>query len=97
MVYCTLFLTRDEVMNGLESFLRERKYRNVISNRDSYTITAWRRDSLLSRKYMVQLEVKKKSDTVSDIEIQVNPQSATHDQHDLDRENKIRSRIYFHF
>jgi hypothetical protein len=97
MVNCTLFLSKEEVFKRLEAFLHERNYRNIRSEKEKLMISAERRDTFFGKKYAIRFEVKEKSDAVTDIVITVNPQHSVPSAPDTEKENKIRSRIYFYF
>src|SRR5947207_15707824 len=97
MVSCSIFASVGDVFISLESFLRERKYKRIVLDGKTGTITGRRRDSLFSKRYSVKLEVKSKSAGVSDIEITVNPQNPRPGFFETSREEKIRSRLYFYF
>ncbi len=97
MVKCSIFTSKEEVFKALQVFLSERKFKKVNIDKAQKLINAQRRDSVFSKKYAVRFEVIAKSDSVSDIEITVNPQNAIPNPSDTKLEEKIRSRLYFYF
>lgn len=97
MVICSIFSSREEVFKTLHSFLYERDYNNIVLDKENATLTAYRRDSIFSKKYATRFIVKPKSESVCDIEITVNPQHKVPSINDTKKEEKIRSRIYFYF
>jgi hypothetical protein len=97
MVNCTILVPKEDVFRELEVFLRSRDYRKIETDPAGLTLTAERRDGIFSKKYKVRFVIRPKSSSISDIEITVNPQHASASGNDMERENKIRSRVYFYF
>ncbi len=97
MVTCSVLVSKGEVFKELELFLQNHNYKNIVADHDQYIISAQRKDSFFSKKYSVMFFVKPKSVSVTEIEITVNPQHAMSTKSDVEKESKIRSRVYFYF
>ena len=97
MVSCSIYNSREEVFKSLQSFLRHRHFSLAEVNTNIFSINALHKDSIIGWKYAVSFHLNAISQTVTNIEITVNPAHPVPTADDRKKEEKIRDSLYVFF